>query len=152
MDSKVVGNNIRRFRRYRDMSQRELAEAVGYATKSSMNKIEAGETSVPIPRLTEIARVLRVPLQALMGEPSDDFIENGFKDEQEALASYAYNSTSDTAKALRDHLMSAMKLLEQQQGESEIEAKFNRLTPANQKSVMDMVDFLLAGQKNKPTP
>lgn len=45
MDSKVVGNNIRRFRRYRDMSQRELAEAVGYATKSSMNKIEAGETT-----------------------------------------------------------------------------------------------------------
>ena len=63
MDSKIVGNNIRRFRRYRDMSQRELAEAVGYATKSSMNKIEAGETSVPIPRLTEIAKVLRVPLQ-----------------------------------------------------------------------------------------
>jgi transcriptional regulator with XRE-family HTH domain len=129
------------------MSQRELAEAVGYATKSSMNKIEAGETSVPIPRLTEIARVLRVPLRALMDEPSDDFIENGFTDEQEALATYAYNSTSDTAKALRDHLVSAMKLLDQERGESEIEAKFNRLTPPNQKSVMDMIDFLLAQQK-----
>jgi transcriptional regulator with XRE-family HTH domain len=129
------------------MSQRELAEAVGYATKSSMNKIEAGETSVPIPRLTEIARVLRVPLRALMDEPSDDFIENGFKDEQEALATYAYNSTSDTAKALRDHLMSAMKLLDQEHATSEIEAKYNQLTPANQKSVMDMVDFLLAQQK-----
>lgn len=147
MDSKVVGNNIRRFRRYRDMSQRELAEAVGYATKSSMNKIEAGETSVPIPRLTEIAKVLRVPLQSLMEEPSDDFIENGFKNEQEALANYAYNSTTDTAKALRDHLMSAMKLLDQEHGESEIEAKFNRLTPPNQKSVMDMIDFLLTQQK-----
>jgi transcriptional regulator with XRE-family HTH domain len=129
------------------MSQRELAEAVGYATKSSMNKIEAGETSVPIPRLTEIAKVLRVPLQSLVEEPSDDFIENGFKNEQEALANYAYNSTTDTAKKLRDHLVSAMKLLDQERGESEIEAKFNRLTPPNQKSVMDMIDFLLAQQK-----
>jgi transcriptional regulator with XRE-family HTH domain len=129
------------------MSQRELAEAVGYATKSSMNKIEAGETSVPIPRLTEIAKVLRVPLQSLMEEPSDDFIENGFKNEQEELATYAYNSTSETAKALRDHLISAMKLLDQENATSEIEAKFNRLTPPNQKSVMDMVDFLLAQQK-----
>lgn len=59
----------------------------------------------------------------------------------------AYNSTSDTAKALRDHLVSAMKLLDQEHGESEIEAKFNRLTPPNQKSVMDMIDFLLAQQK-----
>jgi predicted transcriptional regulator len=82
-----------------------------------------------------------------MEEPSDDFIENGFKNEQEAIANYAYNSTTDTAKKLRDHLVSAMKLLDQERGESEIEAKFNRLTPANQKSVMDMIDFLLAQQK-----
>jgi hypothetical protein len=63
------------------------------------------------------------------------------------ILNYAYNSTSDTAKALRDHLISAMKLLDQERGESKIEAKFNRLTPPNQKSVMDMIDFLLAQQK-----
>jgi hypothetical protein len=43
--------------------------------------------------------------------------------------------------------MSAMKLLDQEHATSEIEAKYNQLTPANQKSVMDMVDFLLAQQK-----
>lgn len=68
MDNKLVGYNIRRYRRFRDMSQKELAKAVGYATKSSINKIEAGEASVPIPRLTQIANVLRVPLQTLMSE------------------------------------------------------------------------------------
>jgi transcriptional regulator with XRE-family HTH domain len=128
------------------MSQRELAEAVGYATKSSMNKIEAGETSVPLPRLTEIAKVLRVPVNALMDEPSDDVVM-AETSTNEAVIDYAYNSTSDTAKALRDHLMSAMKLLDQEHSTSEIEAKYNQLTPANQKSVMDMVDFLLAQQK-----
>ena len=147
MDSKVVGNNIRRFRRYRDMSQRELAEAVGYATKSSMNKIEAGETSVPLPRLTEIAKVLRVPVNALMNEPSDDVVMAETSTE-EAVIDYAYNSTSDTAKALRDHLLSAMKLLEaEQREESEVSAKFKRLTPANQTIVMTMIDTMLAQQK-----
>ena len=147
MDNKVVGNNIRRFRRYRDMSQRELAEAVGYATKSSVNKIEAGEASVPIPRLTEIAHVLRVPLKALMDEPSDKFVMSEVASPTEAIAQYAYNSTSDTAKALKEHLLSAMKLLEQQQPKSDIEKKFGRLTPANQKSVMALIDSMLLQQQ-----
>jgi transcriptional regulator with XRE-family HTH domain len=72
MDNKLVGQNIRKYRRFRDMSQKELAKAVGYATKSSINKIEAGEASVPIPRLTQIANALRVPLQALMENIPDD--------------------------------------------------------------------------------
>jgi transcriptional regulator with XRE-family HTH domain len=80
MDNKLVGQNIRKYRRFRDMSQKELAKEVGYATKSSINKIEAGESSVPIPRLTQIANALRVPLQALMenipddGMPYEDYI------------------------------------------------------------------------------
>jgi transcriptional regulator with XRE-family HTH domain len=72
MDNKLVGQNIRKYRRFRDMSQKELAKAVGYATKSSINKIEAGEASVPISRLTQIANALRVPLQALMEKIPDD--------------------------------------------------------------------------------
>ena len=72
MDNKLIGQNIRKYRRFRDMSQKELAKAVGYATKSSINKIEAGDASVPIPRLTQIANALRVPLQALMENIPDD--------------------------------------------------------------------------------
>jgi transcriptional regulator with XRE-family HTH domain len=72
MDNKLVGQNIRKYRRFRDMSQKELAKEVGYATKSSINKIEAGDASVPIPRLTQIANALRVPLQALMENIPDD--------------------------------------------------------------------------------
>lgn len=134
-----LGAQIRHYRRLRDMTQEELALQAGYQTKASINKIEKNQATVPDDRLKRIASALRVDVGVLTGESSAP--------SEEALASYAYNSTTDTAKALRDHLMSAMKLLEQQQGESEIESKYNRLTPANQKSVMDMVDFLLAGQK-----
>lgn len=79
MGTKFVGDNIRKIRRYRGLSQRELAEAVGYATKSSMNKIEAGEVAVPIPRLTKIAEVLRVPVQTFLDNDSDEYVESEIK-------------------------------------------------------------------------
>jgi transcriptional regulator with XRE-family HTH domain len=134
-----LGAQIRHYRRLRDMTQEELALQAGYQTKASINKIEKNQATVPDDRLKRIASALRVDVSVLTGgSPAPT---------EEALANYAYNSTTDTAKKLRDHLVSAMKLLDQERGESEIEAKFNRLTPPNQKSVMDMVDFLLAQQK-----
>lgn len=134
-----LGAQIRHYRRLRDMTQEELALQAGYQTKASINKIEKNQATVPDDRLKRIASALRVDVSVLTGDSPAPI--------EEELANYAYNSTSDTAKALRDHLMSAMKLLDQEHGESEIEAKFNRLTPPNQKSVMDMIDFLLAQQK-----
>jgi transcriptional regulator with XRE-family HTH domain len=134
-----LGAQIRHYRRLRDMTQEELALQAGYQTKASINKIEKNQATVPDDRLKRIASALRVDVSVLTGGiPAPT---------EEALANYAYNSTTDTAKKLRDHLVSAMKLLDQDNATSEIEAKFNRLTPANQKSVMDMIDFLLAQQK-----
>lgn len=140
-----LGAQIRHFRRLKDMTQEELAKQAGYQAKVSISKIEKNQATVPHDRLVRIANALDVDIDVLTGRKDLDKEEEATT--EEALVSYAYNSTTDTAKALRDHLMSAMKLLEQQQGESEIESKYNRLTPANQKSVMDMVDFLLAQQK-----
>lgn len=80
MNNKFVGDNIRKVRRYRGLSQRELAEAVGYATKSSVNKIEAGKVAIPIPRLTKIAEVLRVPMQTFLSNDSAiDYVEAEIK-------------------------------------------------------------------------
>jgi transcriptional regulator with XRE-family HTH domain len=134
-----LGAQIRHYRRLRDMTQEELALQAGYQTKASINKIEKNQATVPDDRLKRIASALRVDVSVLTG--------GSHAPTEEALANYAYNSTTDTAKKLRDHLLSAMKLLDQENATSEIEAKFNRLTPPNQKSVMDMIDFLLAQQK-----
>jgi transcriptional regulator with XRE-family HTH domain len=122
------------------MTQEELALQAGYQTKASINKIEKNQATVPDDRLKRIASALRVDVSVLTGDSPAPT--------EEALATYAYNSTSDTAKALRDHLMSAMKLLEaEQREESEVSAKFKRLTPANQTIVMTMIDTMLAQQK-----
>lgn len=125
----------------------DLSKAVNIS-KSTMSYYLKGRFVPKQDKIYSLAKELRVSPTWLMGfnVSVDGDIEA--PPTAEALAQYAYNSTSDTAKALRDHLLSAMKLLEaEQHGKSEIEAKFNRLTPANQKSVMDMVDFLLAQQK-----
>lgn len=125
----------------------DLSKAVNIS-KSTMSYYLKGRFVPKQDKIYSLAKELRVSPTWLMGfNVSVDGDIEAPPTTEEALASYAYNSTSDTAKALRDHLMSAMKLLEQEQATSEIEAKYNRLTPANQKSVMDMVDFLLAQQK-----
>lgn len=136
-----VNTRIRQCRMDLGMSQEELAEAVGYTGRSAIARIESGRNKVSISKIPIFAKALHTTEAYLLGVDSK-------KSAEEAIITYAQNSTTDTAKKLRDHLLSAMKLLEaEQNGKSEIEAKFNQLTPANQKSVMDMVDFLLAQQK-----
>ena len=140
-----MNENIRIRQRRMDlgMSQEELAELVGYTGRSAIARIESGRNKVSISKIPTFAKALHTTEAYLLG------VEEA-PPTAEALAQYAYNSTSDTAKALRDHLLSAMKLLEHQPQVSEIADKYNRLTPANQKSVMDMINFLLQQQKAHP--
>jgi transcriptional regulator with XRE-family HTH domain len=123
------------------MSQEELAEAVGYTGRSAIARIESGRNKVSISKIPIFAKALHTTEAYLLGVDSK-------KSAEEAIITYAQNSTSDTAKKLRDHLLSAMKLLEaEQRDESEVSAKFKRLTPANQTIVMTMIDTMLAQQK-----
>lgn len=126
----------------------DLSKAINIS-KSTMSYYLKGRFVPKQDKIYCLAKELRVSPTWLMGfNVGIDGDMGGELSTEEALANYAYNSTTDTAKKLRDHLLSAMKLLEaEQHGKSEIEAKYNRLTPANQKSVMDMIDFLLTQQK-----
>ena len=134
----ILGERLKQSRLELDITQKDLALKVGVSDKT----VSAWENGTKTPRSSTMYTLARI-----FNKPSDYFFSTSHASPEEALANYAYNSTSDTAKALRKHLVSAMKLLDQEHGESEIEAKFNRLTPPNQKSVMDMIDFLLAQQK-----
>ena len=142
-----LGAQIRHYRRIKEMTQEELARQVGYQTKASISKIEKNQATVPHDMLVKISNALNVDIDILTGRKKSDGEE---APTAEAIAQYAYNSTTDTAKALRDHLLSAMKLLEHQPQVSDIEHKYRQLTPANQKSVMDMINFLLEQQKAHP--
>ena len=122
----------------------DLSKAVNIS-KSTMSYYLKGRFVPKQDKIYSLAKELRVSPTWLMGfnVSVDGDIE---APPAEAIAQYAYNSTSDTAKALKEHLLSAMKLLEQQP-KSDIEKKFGQLTPANQTIVMTMIDTMLAQQK-----
>ena len=138
----LLGERIKQSRLEMDITQKDLAIKVGVSDKT----VSAWENGTKSPRASTLYTLARI-----FNKPSDYYFSTAPIKEvapppTEALAQYAYNSTSDTAKALRDHLMSAMKLLEQQP-KSDIEKKFGQLTPANQKSVMALIDSMLLQQQ-----
>lgn len=60
-----VAENIRRRRLELNMSQQELAQAIGYRSRSTIAKIESGENSVPEIKYTRFARALHTTVAYL---------------------------------------------------------------------------------------
>lgn len=61
-----VGDNIKRRRYEIKMSQQELADAMGYKTRSTIAKIESGENDVSQKKLQKFAQVLDTTPEALI--------------------------------------------------------------------------------------
>lgn len=61
-----VGDNIRKRRLELRMSQQELADAMGYKTRSTVAKIESGENDVSQKKLQRFAAVLNTTVEALI--------------------------------------------------------------------------------------
>ena len=62
-----VGQNIAIARKQAGMTQEELAERVGYKTKSAINKIELGVRDLPQKKIASFAQALGVTPGHLMG-------------------------------------------------------------------------------------
>ena len=54
----TIGDRIRTRREELGLTQKELAERLGYKTKSSITKIEAGDNNLPITKVAKIAKAL----------------------------------------------------------------------------------------------
>ena len=63
----TVGDRIRNRRTELSMTQEELAHKLGYATKSSINKIESGIQDLPQKKIAKFASALDTTPSALMG-------------------------------------------------------------------------------------
>ena len=61
-----VGTNIRKRRFELRMSQQELADALGYKTRSTIAKIESGENDVSQKKLLKFAEALDTTVEALI--------------------------------------------------------------------------------------
>lgn len=69
-----IGERIRKKRESLHMSQDELAEKVGYKSRSSINKIEVDGRSVPANKLKDIADALFTTPAYLMGWEEDPIV------------------------------------------------------------------------------
>lgn len=63
-----VGTNIKKRRYELKMSQQELADAMGYKTRSTIAKIESGENDVSQKKLLKFASVLDTTVEALISD------------------------------------------------------------------------------------
>ena len=64
----IFGENLKKLRLAKGMSQDELAKALGYTNRSSINKIELGKNDMPRNKVLRAAQVLGVsPLQLFEG-------------------------------------------------------------------------------------
>lgn len=66
-EKKLFGQRLKIARERAEMSQDELAQRVGYASRSSIGKIEAGKRDVTRPKILELAQALGVQPGYLMG-------------------------------------------------------------------------------------
>ena len=64
----AIGTNIKRRRTELRMSQQELADAMGYKTRSTIAKIESGENDVSQKKLRKLANALDTTAEALISE------------------------------------------------------------------------------------
>lgn len=64
---KTIGEKIKEAREKKGLSQAELADKLGYKSRSSINKIEVGGRDIPRSQIVKIAKILNVTPAYLMG-------------------------------------------------------------------------------------
>lgn len=74
----MIGNRVKRRRIELGMSQQELANKVGYSSRSSINKVELDLVDVPQSKLVALAKSLDCSIEYLLGikqKPTDKVSE-----------------------------------------------------------------------------
>ena len=63
----TLGENILMFRKRKGWTQEELAQRMGYKSKSTINKIEMGKSDIPQSKIAQFAAVFDTTPAHLMG-------------------------------------------------------------------------------------
>lgn len=111
-EAKTLYENIKKRRIELNMSQQELAEAVGYSGKSMISQVENGLIDLPITMVKKFAEVLQIEPGDLMGW--DDLIIGDFNatpEEEKAkeLFSLYENATPEVQSAVELLLKSSQR-------------------------------------------
>ena len=83
-------SNIKKLRKFHNMSQQALAEAVGYKGKSMIAQVENGRVDLPASMISKFAEVLGVSELELIGAtelPELDIVNHGQIEKKDELYS-----------------------------------------------------------------
>lgn len=111
---KILYENIKKRRKELNMSQQELAEAVGYKGKSMISQVENGQIDLPITMVKKFAEVLQVDAGDLMGWEEFDIVHDDnvifSKNERERrIIKMLQNSTPEIQSAVELLLKSSQQ-------------------------------------------
>lgn len=135
------GENLKKLRIARGLSQDELAKALGYTNRSSINKIEIGRSNIPTDKIARTAEVLGVsPLELFK---ADDMV-----DEVHVIAGGSTKDMPIISVIGEDTLPSGAF-----HGGLNIRAdlwmEFSRLSDRNQEQAMTYIKYLAELQKKE---
>lgn len=94
---KIFGQNLRRIRVSKNMTQDELAKKLGYTNRSSINKIEVGRSDMPRSKIELAAKILGVsPLELFKNSPIDDEVIDTIVDDQLTIITEKYEQLNES--------------------------------------------------------
>ncbi|HIZ17174.1 MAG TPA: helix-turn-helix domain-containing protein [Firmicutes bacterium] len=132
-----IGEKIRKRRKELNYSQSQLAQILGYKSRSSINKIEMGENDIPQSKLKNFAEALKCTQLYLLGLDEECGLETYILNDPDA-DEYAY---PEKIKVSRKDILIISK------AEQEHLKKLRCLSPKCHKLVDELVDTLYNDHK-----
>lgn len=97
----TIGERIAKYREEKGLSQKELANLLGYKSRSTIQKIESGQRDVPRKMIAQLSIVLNVNPLDLLGENEKS---PSLKNKREALSSMLENMSEKEIDELYNKL------------------------------------------------
>lgn len=100
----LIGSKIKEARQDVNMSQKELAELIGFDSSTAISLIEAGQRKVSIDDLEKISKILQKDIKFFLGE------------EEKTNIIYALRADKDLSKADKDSIINFINYIKEKDG------------------------------------
>jgi transcriptional regulator, merR family len=132
-----IGTNIKKYRKEKGLTQRELADKLNIAT-NSLSRYEIGERRPPIDMIEKIAEILNVtPIQLMY----DEEVENALNQSAEILSNFNPNDSSTFTEVSFEDEAQRQEMYLKELREDTIN-KYDSLDLFGQKAANKYINFL----------
>lgn len=101
---KIIGAKIKEAREFAGISQKELADKVGYESATGISLIESGERKVSISDLQKISEIFERDIKFFLGQ------------EEKPNIAYALRADSSLSKKEQDQIINFIDFVKKQNG------------------------------------